>query len=228
MKLLISKLGMIDYQEALKIQEKLLKLRQENKIKDTMLLLEHPPTLTLGVRANYHNILTPQEVLKTQGVNIYKVNRGGDITYHGPGQIVGYPILNLNYHGRDISIFFNKIEETFIKLLKYKFGITACTIPKCPGVWINNEKITAIGVAFKKWVSMHGFAFNVNTNLEHFNWINPCGFTDKGVTSLEKLLGSTIDLKVVNNYIIEYFSKEFNLEPEILTKQDLLAMMGRE
>jgi len=221
LKLLVSNLGRIDYEEALNLQKKLLVLRQHSEIEDIMLLLEHPPTLTLGVRANYFNIITPVEQLQQQGVKIYKVNRGGDVTYHGPGQIVGYPIINLNKHGKDVRLFLNKIEETFIQLLKCEYGITAARIKEYPGVWVDDAKITAIGVAIKRWVSMHGFAFNVNTNLEHFKWITPCGITGKGVTSLGKILGAQQDYNKANEMVIKYFSKVFNFEPEIIERHKL-------
>ncbi|MFZ5945788.1 MAG: lipoyl(octanoyl) transferase LipB [Bacillota bacterium] len=228
MKLSVCILGKIEYQEALTIQEKLLKLRQEDKIEDIMLLLEHPPTLTMGLRTNHANIIVPVEALEMQGVNVYQVNRGGDITYHGPGQIVGYPIINLKNQERDINKFFFKIEETFIQLLRNEYQIIANRISKYPGVWIDNEKITAIGVAFKKWVSMHGFAFNVNTDLNHFKWINPCGITDKGITSLQKIFACPQDLQRVNEEIIEYFCKVFAFEPEIIDKQILEEIIGRD
>ncbi|MBZ4654567.1 MAG: Octanoyltransferase [Peptococcaceae bacterium] len=228
MKLLVAILGKMDYKEALSIQERLLKLRQQGLIEDTLLLLEHPPVLTMGVRSNRANILTPEEVLKAQGVNIYEVNRGGDVTYHGPGQIVGYPILDLKKHGRDIPDFFRKIEETFIQLLKEEYGITAGRNSKYPGVWVGDEKITAIGCAVKRWVTMHGFAFNVNTQLEHFLWINPCGITDKGVTSLQKILGYPQDLNKVNEQVARYLCKIFNLQPKIIDKQKLYQITGRD
>ncbi|MFZ5752723.1 MAG: lipoyl(octanoyl) transferase LipB [Bacillota bacterium] len=228
MKLLVALLGKMDYKEALSIQEHLLKLRQQDLIEDTLLLLEHPPVLTMGVRGSRSNIIIPEEVLKAQGVNIYQVNRGGDVTYHGPGQIVGYPILDLNKHGRDIPDFFRKIEETFIQLLKEEYGITAGRNSKYPGVWVGEEKITAIGCAVKRWVTMHGFAFNVNTQLEHFRWINPCGITDRGVTSLQKILGYPEELQKVNEQVVRYFCKIFNVQPEIIDKQKLYQITGRE
>lgn len=226
MKLLVSKLGRIGYQEALDLQERLLKLRQQNKIEDTLLLLEHFPVLTLGLRGKRSNILIPEQVLKTQGIKIYEINRGGDVTYHGPGQIVGYPILDLNHHGKDIRNFIRRIEEIFIQLLKQEYNITANRDPKYTGVWVGSEKITAIGFAIKRWVTMHGFAFNVNTDLEHFNWIHPCGITDKGVTSLQKLLGHAEDFDKVMDQVMEYFCRLFDSKPEIIDKQKLYQLMG--
>src|SRR5665647_584558 len=161
----------LDYGIVLNIQEKLLAARQKDEIEDTLLLVEHPSTLTLGVRGKFSNILVTSAVLKNKNIDIYEVNRGGDVTYHGPGQIVGYPIINLSNYGRDIKKFIWNIEEVFIRLLQKEFDIIAQREDKkYTGVWIGDKKITAIGIAVKHWVTMHGFAFNVNTNLEHFNF----------------------------------------------------------
>ncbi|GAB6178707.1 lipoyl(octanoyl) transferase LipB [Desulfotomaculum defluvii] len=226
MKLLVAPLGEIDYLDALAMQEKLLQLRQQNKVPDIMLLLQHPPTLTLGTRENRHNIITPEVELAKQGVKIYKINRGGDVTYHGPGQIVGYPIINLNGYGKSVRVYVDKLEEVFIQLLGYEYGITAGRDSQYTGVWVGGEKITAIGCAVKRWVTMHGFAFNVNTNLNHFHWINPCGITDRGVTSLQKILGRPQDIGKVNDQVISHFSRVFNCEAELIDRQNLQNILG--
>lgn len=228
MKVQVALLGLIDYKEALDIQKKLLELRQSGKTEDTMLLLEHTPVLTVGVSGSHSNILIPEQELKSRGVSIYEANRGGDVTYHGPGQIVGYPILDLNNHGKDVRQFVRNIEEIFIQLLKEEYDITAGRVPKYTGVWVGDEKITAIGFSMKRWVSMHGFAFNVNTDLEHFKWINPCGITDKGVTSLQKILGHTLDMNEVMEQVIKYFCQIFNVQYEIIDKQQLYQSAGRD
>jgi len=216
----VAELGRVDYQEALVIQEKLRQLRQQNVVNDTLILLEHPPVLTLGVRGGHANILVSEESLKKQGVEIYKVKRGGDVTYHGPGQIVGYPIFNLMNHGKNLHGFVEKIKNVFIRLLKAEYNITAVGgDKKHTGVWVGDEKITAIGLSFSHWISMHGFAFNVNTNMEHFKWINPCGFTDRGVTSLEKLLGGKQDLEKVNSQLVHYFSEAFDISVEYVGRK---------
>ena len=225
MKVNIVYLGKIHYSVALEIQEKLLALRQQNKIKDTLLLVEHPPVFTLGKRGKKTNILVPEHVLKAEGIEVFEVNRGGDITYHGPGQVVGYPILNLNNYGKDIHLFVHKIEEIFIQLLKHEYNITASRIKEYTGVWVGNEKITAIGFAVKRWVTMHGFAFNVNTNLKHFELINPCGIIDKGVISLEKILGTPQDFELLNRQVAEYFSKIFDIQGEIISTRELLELI---
>lgn len=210
MKINVVDLGKMDYMEALKIQEALMAERIAGKGVDTLLLVEHPPVLTLGRRGEYSNILAGKEYLESLGVSIYEVTRGGDVTYHGPGQIVGYPIMNLETYGKDIKQFIWKLEEVFIRLLKDLYMIEATRDEKkYTGVWVGDEKITAIGVAVKHWVTMHGFAFNVNTDLSHFNWINPCGITDKGVTSVQKLLGHEVDFEAIKIKISEYFMNVF-------------------
>ncbi|NSW89664.1 MAG: lipoyl(octanoyl) transferase LipB [Firmicutes bacterium] len=214
-KINVAKLGMVDYQESLELQEKMMKEVQSGEREDILLLVEHPPVLTIGRSGKYSNIIVPEDVLKSSGVNIYEVSRGGDVTYHGPGQIVGYPVMDLKRHGRDIKDFVWKIEEVFIRLLKKEYGIEAHREEKkYTGVWIGEEKITAIGIAVKHWVTMHGFAFNVNTDLEHFKWIIPCGLADRGVTSLKKITGVHQDFERLNDLVIDYFCQIFNLEYE--------------
>lgn len=226
MKINIVNLGEMDYKEALEIQEKLMCLRQKGNIGDFLLLVEHPPVITVGRRGTENNILLSKEELQAAGVGIYEVSRGGDVTYHGPGQIVGYPILDLNDFGKDIKDFVWKIEEVFIELLKDIYNIDAYRDEKkYTGVWVGNNKITAIGIAVKHWVTMHGFAFNVNTNLEHFKWITPCGITDRGVVSLQKLLGYQLDYNKLTGEVAEYFCKVFNLEAENIEKESLAGIM---
>ena len=215
-------LGELDYGIALNIQEKLLAARQKDEIEDTLLLVEHPSTLTLGVRGKFSNILVTSDVLKSKNIDIYEVNRGGDVTYHGPGQIVGYPIINLSNYGRDIKKFIWNIEEVFIRLLQKEFDIIAQREDKkYTGVWIGDKKITAIGIAVKHWVTMHGFAFNVNTDLEHFNLITPCGLIDKGVTSLQELTGTKQDFNLLNQLVTNYYCEVFELQKKIIDIKDL-------
>jgi len=217
--------GQIDYKEALDIQETLLSLCEQDKIKDTLLLLEHPPVLTLGTSADRTHIFLSEQELKNRGVKVYEVNRGGDVTYHGPGQIVGYPIFNLMRHGKDIRKYIFNIQEVFIRLLTNEFGITAHReLKKYAGVYVETNKITAIGVAVIRWISMHGFAFNVNTDLSHFSWINPCGLSDRGVTSLQKLTGTTQDINDINKMIAQYFGEVFEMEAEECTLKSLIGL----
>lgn len=218
MKLNIVKLGLIEYGTALDLQLKILKLVQQEAIDDVLLLLEHPPVLTIGINGKENNILVNEDALGGMGVSVIHSNRGGDVTYHGPGQVVAYPILNLNHFAKDVKDYVRRLEETSIRLLREEYGLNADRKLGFPGVWVGNDKITAIGCAVKRWVTMHGFAFNVNTNLEHFKWINPCGFTDKGVTTLEKLLGESQDMDRVEELIIKHFTAIFDVEPEMIDK----------
>ncbi len=222
----VVKVGKMNYPESLKIQRRLLKLRQSDQIDDIFLLLEHPPVLTLGKRGKNSNILASRNILKAEGIDIHEIGRGGDVTYHGPGQIVGYPIMNLKNHGKDVHKFVFNIEEIFIQLLKNKYNINAGRDSNHTGVWIEDEKITAIGLSIKRWVSMHGFAFNVNTLMEHFNLINPCGITDKGVTSLKQLSGHSLSMNKVQRQVIDYFSKIFEVKIEIIDKEVLFNLVG--
>lgn len=221
----VVKVGKINYPDALKIQKKLLKLRQSDQIEDFFLLLEHPPVLTLGKRAKDSNILVSRNKLEAEGIKIHEIGRGGDVTYHGPGQIVGYPILDLKNHGKDIRKFVRNIEEIFIRLLKNEYNIEAGRDPEHTGVWVEDGKITAIGLSIKRWVSMHGFAFNVNTLMKHFKLIHPCGILDKGVTSLEQLLGYSFPLDKVQDQVIKYFSEIFDVDTKIIDKEVLFDLV---
>lgn len=219
----IVKLGQRDYQEVLKLQEKLMGEVQSSERDDTLLIVEHYPVLTLGRSGKSNNIIAPKDILDQEDVKIYEVSRGGDVTYHGPGQIVGYPIMDLRKHGRDIKDFMWKLEEVFMQLLKEEFDIVSHREEKkFTGVWVGEDKITAMGIAVKRWVTMHGFAFNVNTNLEHFEWIIPCGLTGRGVTSLEKITGMKQNMDRLNNLVIDYFCRVFKLKHKTLNPELLL------
>ena len=225
MKIQIAKMGLIEYNKALKIQEKLWELRYKGLTPDTLLLLEHTPVLTLGRRGNYDNILLSGEELQKEGIEIYEVSRGGDVTYHGVGQIVGYPIMDLNNWGKDSKEFVSNIQEVIIRLLSNEYGIKAQRDDKkYTGVWVEDKKITAIGIAIRHWVTMHGFAFNVNTDLSHFNFITPCGIKDRGVTSMQQELGEMQDIGIVYNQIIKYFCEVFNAELVELTADDIIKI----
>jgi len=223
MEITVVRLGLVNYNESLQIQQSLVVQRQQQQIGDTLLLLEHPPVLTLGKRGIAANIIVPKQYLEAHQVDVYEVERGGDVTYHGPGQLVGYPIMDLTQHGKDIKDFIWRIEEIFIRLLGQEYQITAVRDEKkYTGVWVDDTKITAIGVAVDHWVTSHGFAFNVNTNLEHFKWINPCGITDKGVTSLQRITGQSQDFEYLNQLVVKYFGDVFNVEPQFISKSDFL------
>jgi lipoyl(octanoyl) transferase len=209
-KIKVVQLGRVRYEKGLAIQERLHFLRVHGIIGDTLLLLEHPPVMTLGRRGNLSNILFPIETIKARGIDIFHVTRGGDVTYHGPGQIVGYPIVNIHDCDIKLSVFIENMKNIFILLLADYYGIKAHGEENVlTGVWVGREKITAIGLAVKQRVTMHGFAFNVNTDLTPFQWINPCGLIDRGVTSLQKLLGRSPEMSVVTRQVAEMYCRVF-------------------
>lgn len=210
-------LGYMEYERALEVQMKQWEKVSREEARDTLYLVEHPPVITLGIRGKTDNILLPCEELKRLGVSIHRINRGGDVTYHGPGQIVGYPVMNLNHWGRDIHLFVERIEDTFIKLLGQYYGMAAEKGNRNhTGVWVGNDKITAIGIQVKRWTTMHGFAFNVNTDLSHFKWIVPCGLTDRGVTSVEKLTGKKQDMEQLKRQTAGMFCRSFDAVPNYM------------
>jgi lipoyl(octanoyl) transferase len=211
-KLDVIKTGNIHYKKAYNKQLELLEKRKNNEIDDTLLLVEHPPVFTIGTSGTSDNITVSKEFLESSGIEVFETNRGGDITYHGPGQIVGYPILNLKEHKKDLHWLLRSYEEVFIRLLKKEYDINAKRIKGLTGVWVGDEKITAIGVGVRHWITYHGFAFNINPNLEHFSYIIPCGILDKGVTSLKKILGYEVEQKEAVEKVIKYFAEVFNME----------------
>ncbi len=198
----ILRLGRVPYGEALELQESLLERRQRGEIEDTILLLEHPHVLTLGRRGDEANVLADETALAARGIEVRRVGRGGDVTYHGPGQLVGYWIVSLRRWQDDVGRFLRAIEETLIRALS-PFGIEGRRVPGFTGVWCpvpgqpELEKIASIGVGIRRWVAYHGFALNVTTNLAHFDSIIPCGLTGKRMTSVERLLGRAVSLDEV-------------------------------
>ena len=204
-------LGKYDYDKALEIQYQLLKRRQDGEIHDTLILVEHPAVITLGKNASSENIIASERELNKLGIQTFETNRGGDVTYHGEGQIVGYPIVNLIENKIKVRSFVEKLEEVFVQVLK-EYNLEASGSSQDIGVWIGSEKITAIGLAVKRGVTMHGFAFNVNTNLDHFQYIIPCGIRDKGVTTLEKLVGRKVDFNYMNRRVLEEFVRAYDYE----------------
>ena len=219
----ILNLETVPYEEAFELQKRLVKMRAQDTINDTLILLEHPPVLTVTRKATLKNILVSPEELEEKGISLCHTNRGGDITYHGPGQLVGYPIMNLKAHGKDLHGYVRNIEEIIIKLLM-DYDITAHRDKSNPGVWVGEEKIAAVGIAVKSsWTTMHGFSFNINPDLSHYSLIVPCGISDKGVTSLARLLGKTISRKDVCEKLIQHYGEVFNLTtreitPEVIAK----------
>jgi lipoyl(octanoyl) transferase len=214
-------LGNMDYKTAWDYQERLLQENVRRKsaaqlaTQHFLLFVEHPPVFTLGKSGNINNVLLSEERLKANGIDFYKTNRGGDITFHGPQQIVGYPILDLEKFDTDIGRYLRNLEEVIILTLK-EYGVQADRSKGETGVWIDPDikgkerKICAIGVRCSRWITMHGFAFNVNTDLNYFNYIIPCGIQGKQVTSLQKELGREIDLEEAKEKIKKNFEKVFN------------------
>jgi lipoyl(octanoyl) transferase len=209
----VEQLGRVEYGEALRLQKEKVAQRKAGAIPDTLLLLEHPHVYTLGRNAKKSNLLVGAEWLAERGVPVFETDRGGDVTYHGPGQLVGYPILDLSQHLRDLSWYMRALEEVSIRVAR-DFGIDGGRCPDAPGVWVGNDKLVAMGVHVSRWVTSHGFAFNVNTDLRYFDWIVPCGLRHKGVTSLQKLLGHAVEIEVVRERIVQRFGEVFGLEME--------------
>ena len=207
----VEQLGRVDYAEALALQRERVAQRKAGTIPDTLLLLEHPHVYTLGRNAKREHLLASEERLRALGAEVSETDRGGDITYHGPGQLVGYPIFDLTEHCRDISWYMRSLEEVFIEVAR-DFGVEAGRVARAPGVWVGNAKLVALGVHLSRWVTSHGFAFNVNTDLRYFDWIVPCGLRDKGVTSLEKLLGRRVEMESVVERVVDRFGQVFGVE----------------
>lgn len=206
----VRRLGLIGYQEALVLQRELVEERRANRIPDLLLLLQHPPVITLGVRSEVAraNVVATRERLAELGIEVHETGRGGDVTYHGPGQIVGYPILDLRPDRCDIHKYVRDLEEVMIRTCT-DYGISAGRIAGLTGTWVGAEKIGAIGIRISRWITSHGFAFNVRTELDHFKLIVPCGISDRGVTSLERVTGRTIGLDDVEDALVRRFSEVF-------------------
>lgn len=204
-----SDLGFIDYKEAWDLQYEVHAKRVSGDAKDFLFLLEHPNTYTLGKTAHKENLMGSEKYLKENNISVYDIDRGGDITYHGPGQIVGYPIIDLNNWYKDTHKYLRALEEVIIKTCS-EYGIDCGRNEKHTGVWIRDKKIAAIGIKVSRWVTMHGFAFNVNTDLNLFSGIIPCGIQDKTVTSLKEELGHEIDVLEVKAKLLNNFIKVFN------------------
>jgi lipoyl(octanoyl) transferase len=210
--LAIRKLGRIGYAQALGLQESLLEARARGEIEDSLLLLEHDPVITLGRGAKPQHVLASRERLAAQGVELFETGRGGDVTYHGPGQLVGYPIIDLSPDRRDVRKYVAGLEEVMIRVAA-AFGLTATRIAGLNGAWIEDRKLGAVGVRIRRWVTMHGFALNVSTALDAFELIVPCGIADKRVTSLERELGQAPAMADVELAAVRAFSDVFDAVP---------------
>jgi lipoate-protein ligase B len=213
--------GRMPYGEAWALQRALVAARQSDRIPDAVLVVEHPPVITIGRAGRKANILVPRELLVERGVEIHEVERGGDVTYHGPGQLVGYPILDLRRLDEDVVRYVRLLEAALIGTLE-AYGIAAARLRGYPGVWVGDAKIAAVGVAVKRRVTMHGFALNVAPDLHHFRLINPCGL-GKPVTSMARLLGRPVSVSEVRPVVARAFGEVFEMELETVTVEALRA-----
>jgi lipoyl(octanoyl) transferase len=204
-------LGLVQYDDGLQLQDRAVERLRSAEAPEQLLLLEHPHVFTLGRGADSANILADPLQLQTNSVEVHETGRGGDVTYHGPGQLVGYPIINLKPDRCDVHRYVRDLEEVLIRTIA-EFGVTGTRIEGLTGVWVGNEKIAAIGVRIARWITSHGFALNVNTDLSYFKMIVPCGIADKGVTSLSRLLGSQIPLHDVAHIAASQFARVFERE----------------
>ena len=205
-------LGLVDYRTALDIQTDLRERRIANLIPDTLLLLEHPPVITLGRSGSMENVLVPESQLAERGVRFFHSNRGGDVTYHGPGQVVGYAIMDLTRHTPDLRKHLRKLEEVLILALA-DLGVSGVRRDGETGVWVGENKIASIGIHVKRWVTMHGFALNLSPDFDHLSLINHCGITDAPMTSIEKVLSRPIPGPLVLEALTRAFCRVFNLIP---------------
>lgn len=205
------RLGLVPYGEALDLQKALVEQRRAGRIPDLLLLLQHPPVITLGVRRDSRSHVTASDrQLAMHGIEVHEAGRGGDVTYHGPGQIVGYPILDLRPERCDVHRYVRDLEEVMIRVCA-DYGIAAHRVDGLSGAWVETEKIGAVGVRISRWITSHGFAFNVNTRLEDFQLIVPCGIADRGVTSLRKLLDEELSIEEVEDRFIHRFAEVFGM-----------------
>jgi lipoyl(octanoyl) transferase len=201
-------LHLVTYENGMKLQQTLVEMRQKDEIADQLLLLEHPPVITLGRGGNTANLLATADALKASRVRFFETTRGGDITYHGPGQVVGYPILHLGEGKRDVRRYVTAIEEVLIRTVA-EYGITAERLEGKRGIWVGHDKIAAIGIRIARWVTSHGWALNVSTNLDHFRFITPCGIHGMGVTSIERETGRSVPLDEVREVLARNFAEVF-------------------
>jgi lipoate-protein ligase B len=212
----VYQLGRIEFAEAFELQKRLLGERLEGRIDDALLLLGHPPTITVGKSGKLENILASPAMLAREGVSLVFTDRGGDVTYHGPGQIVGYPILDLRERGRDAHKYVRDLEEVLIRTLK-DFSIDSGRDSGHAGVWVDNEEIAALGLSIRKWITMHGFALNVNPDMAHFALINPCGFSNRRATSIIQLLGHDVSIEMVTEKLLGHFADVFTAQLDAKT-----------
>ena len=207
----VRRLGVVPYGEALAVQKALVEERRAGRVPNRLLLLQHPPVITVGVRRDSRShIVAGDALLNERGVEVYDAGRGGDVTYHGPGQVVGYPILDLRPDRCDVHRYVRDLEDVMIRVCA-DYGVAAGRVSGLSGAWVGAEKIGAIGVRISRWITSHGFAFNVNTRLDDFQLIVPCGIVDRGVTSLQKLLGRAVPIEDVEERVMARFAEVFGM-----------------
>ncbi len=216
-------LQLCPYGEAYSFQKEIHRLRAAGQLPDTLILVEHRPVYTVGRAGGFEHVRVSREYLQSRGVEIHEIDRGGSITYHGPGQLVGYPIMDLELLGRDLHRYLRQVEEVIIRAAM-AFGIEACRFPPHTGVWVQKKKIAAIGVGCRSWVTFHGFAFNVSTDLEYFSLIDPCGMKEYGVTSLSSLQGESVSMDEAKAVIVESFADVFDLSLEKVKAGEITAL----
>ena len=205
----VRRLGLVSYADGIELQRGLVEDRKAGRIADTLLLLQHPHVLTIGVKKDgRQHILAAPDLLAARGVEVFETGRGGDVTYHGPGQLVGYPIIDLNPDRRDVHRYVRDLEAVMIGVCG-DYRLAAERVEGMSGAWVGDAKIGAIGVRISRWVTSHGFAFNVTTDLDFFNLIVPCGIADRGVTSLTAQLGRAVPLAEVEDAFVRHFSAVF-------------------
>jgi lipoyl(octanoyl) transferase len=210
---LFCRLGTLDYAEALGLQKQLQSQRVRGEIGDIVLLLEHPPVLTMGRSAKAQHVLAPRELLEARGIQVHEVGRGGDVTYHGPGQLVAYPIIDLKPDRKDVRKYVASLEESMIRTCA-DFGLAAGRVQGLNGAWIAERKVGAVGVRISRWVTMHGLALNVSSELRQFEMIVPCGIQDKGVTSLSAELGRTVQVADAVEPLARHFAELYEADIE--------------
>jgi lipoate-protein ligase B len=202
-------LGTMDFHAASNLQKEAVDSPDRSE-RDLLYLVEHPPVITIGRSGNRKNVLASEEDLRARGIEVVEVDRGGDVTYHGPGQLVAYPILNLNMHRRDIGWYLRSLEEVILRTLS-DMNIQATRLKGYTGIWVGDKKIAAIGVGVRHWITFHGLALNVNPCLDHFALITPCGIRDKGVTSITEVLGHHLEKNTVVTHFLRRFAEVFNV-----------------